>query len=803
MMKYLTRPAEPKYEQVAMVGKIKKGADLIKKLVKKGEAPKTDVDKVKAKVEADKKNIQELADEGQIPVKSDIPEPFAGKFEEEFMAHDNMFGRRSGDNKVDAQEIAEQVAEARGQDYYDLGYKEQMDLYDKAYNYLGLLDRTKDAMKEATGRTLQAEGGRIEMSEGGSVKASELSKLLKEAGIEVSPKNIGRFTKTYGINKDPSRPAESGFYKKPTKKQLEKIKKDYDKKILKATGSTEAGKEAFEKREVRAKQLLKEGRTQTEANEILKKEFDVKSMKSTLGKVSKELKKEGVKVKSGREAEVKTPGSKFSKERLKLQKATSDPYIEKKIRESKKAAGFGDIDLAHRASMKQNKRLGSQLLSDTLGLDPPEVNRKIIKPVENKLEKLYKKQSSLVNKIKKEGPSKELRLELEKINNQVEDVARATKGRLQAIVVDPYNLKPVTLGIDYSKAFGAGVVEPKPVSKLTPYDIELGTMQMKGQTPAVTKLYSGISPELSKLSYEILKDVAKGIPTPLGTVGLNVGLGVDPTSSLDRAAIGAELALAPELVRQSARFGPTTQRILNLGLKAAPAMRIARLATPVGIATLGAEGAYQFYKALEKEKARIAAMSPEERQKFEEEQTAAAYMGEAGGYADGGRVEFKKGGMDRRTFIKLMGGLASLPIVGKFIKPAAKVAPAVSETIARTSENIPVYMAQLINKIKSIGKSKTIGKPDNPEGFVQYDLEDYTLVEGPGYTRVSKTEYGASSQGEGIKNQLEVEIKKDPETGALEYDEFTVSPDAEGKLKDVDFGIEDMDHKVMEDFANE
>jgi len=159
MMKYLTRPAEPKYEQVAMVGKIKKGADLIKKLVKKGEAPKTDVDKVKAKVEADKKNIQELADEGQIPVKSDIPEPFAGKFEEEFMAHDNMFGRRSGDNKVDAQEIAEQVAEARGQDYYDLGYKEQMDLYDKAYNYLGLLDRTKDAMKEATGRTLQANGG--------------------------------------------------------------------------------------------------------------------------------------------------------------------------------------------------------------------------------------------------------------------------------------------------------------------------------------------------------------------------------------------------------------------------------------------------------------------------------------------------------------------------------------------------------------------------------------------------------------------------------------------------------------------
>ena len=156
MMKYLTRPArsEPEYEQVAMGAPFKGGKKLIQKLlkkgdIKKGEAPKTDIDKVKSKVESDQKSIQELADNNQIPVKSEIPEPFAGKFEEEFMAHDNMFGRRSGDNKVDAQEIAEQVAEARGQDYYDLSYKEQMDLYDKAYNYLGLLDRTKIAMKEA------------------------------------------------------------------------------------------------------------------------------------------------------------------------------------------------------------------------------------------------------------------------------------------------------------------------------------------------------------------------------------------------------------------------------------------------------------------------------------------------------------------------------------------------------------------------------------------------------------------------------------------------------------------------------
>ena len=89
----------------------------------------------------------------------DVPEPFAGKYDEEFMAHDNLFGRTSGDPKVDAQEIAEQVAEMKGLDFDSLSYKEQMDLYDKAYNYLTVQGRVKGAMKEKKGRTLQAGGG--------------------------------------------------------------------------------------------------------------------------------------------------------------------------------------------------------------------------------------------------------------------------------------------------------------------------------------------------------------------------------------------------------------------------------------------------------------------------------------------------------------------------------------------------------------------------------------------------------------------------------------------------------------------
>ena len=48
--------------------------------------------------------------------------------------------------------------------------------------------------------------------------------------------------------------------------------------------------------------------------------------------------------------------------------------------------------------------------------------------------------------------------------------------------------------------------------------------------------------------------------------------------------------------------------------------------------------------------------------------------------ADGGRIGFENGGMSRRAFLKLMGGLASIPVFGKFFKgakPAAKVAKTV------------------------------------------------------------------------------------------------------------------------------
>ena len=78
-----------------------------------------------------------------------------------------------------------------------------------------------------------------------------------------------------------------------------------------------------------------------------------------------------------------------------------------------------------------------------------------------------------------------------------------------------------------------------------------------------------------------------------------------------------------------------------------------------------------------------------------------------GFYQDGGRVRFDKGGMSRRGFLKLMGGLASIPILGKYFKlakPAAKVMTAIEKSNAA---GMPKWFPSLVNKVMKEGKDVT------------------------------------------------------------------------------------------------
>ena len=137
----------------------------------------------------------------------------------------------------------------------------------------------------------------------------------------------------------------------------------------------------------------------------------------------------------------------------------------------------------------------------------------------------------------------------------------------------------------------------------------------------------------------ILKEAFKQIPTPAGAVLLNAGLGVDPRSSIDRASIAAEAAFAPALVKQAAKLGSVGQRIANLGLTPAMAARAARIASPLGIASLGAEGLYQAGKYTKKRMGELKAMSPKQRQELRAQQEALAFEGAK----DGGLIGDKSG----------------------------------------------------------------------------------------------------------------------------------------------------------------
>jgi len=144
----------------------------------------------------------------------------------------------------------------------------------------------------------------------------------------------------------------------------------------------------------------------------------------------------------------------------------------------------------------------------------------------------------------------------------------------------------------------------------------------------------------------MLKTLGKrltGVFGPTGIVGLTTGFGFDPKSATDRMSVAAEAALAPELVKAS--IGATkgmksraaqkvVQQLLNLGLPTQTALRVARVASPLGLLALGGEGLYKMYKEghFEKERMMPSLMDKE------------AYAGAQKEKFDVSKPMFKKGG---------------------------------------------------------------------------------------------------------------------------------------------------------------
>jgi hypothetical protein len=328
------------------------------------------------------------------------------------------------------------------------------------------------------------------------------------------------------------------------------------------------------------------------------------------------------------------------------------------------------------------------------------------------------------------------------------------------------------------------------------------------RNPITTGATVAASPLLTKTGRKIAKKFGKYAlqiaGTPLGITGLIAGSGLDPKDAMQRVGTEAELALAPELVKQSAKFNPAVQRILNFGLSPAMATRAARIASPIGIASLSGEALYKYGKFVKDELGRIEQMSPEEREAYniaEQEQ-----MGVAA--ADGGLIRqgFADGPPDpsKRKTMKILAGLASLPIVGRFFdvaQVAEKAAPAVVETF----KNAPVHFIGLVNKIRALGKiidPKKLLRSEQEQFSNVYDYGDYRMFEGiDGQIKIEKEKFTGTYYGDAKVSEEYMSYnpktpkfnkkgEKIPDEYEEVYEEYTAYPDSEGKMKDIYESVE-------------
>jgi hypothetical protein len=114
--------------------------------------------------------------------------------------------------------------------------------------------------------------------------------------------------------------------------------------------------------------------------------------------------------------------------------------------------------------------------------------------------------------------------------------------------------------------------------------------------------------------------------------------------------------------------------------------------------------------------------------------------------ATGGRIGYKDGpGMNRRTFLKFLGGLASLPIIGKIVKPLKTV---------KGVKNIPVI--------------KTDNVPGKPEWFDQ--LVNKVIIEGDDVTKRFAVTERQSIHQKTLNDGSVVRVTEDVDDGAIKVE---------------------------------
>ena len=192
------------------------------------------------------------------------------------------------------------------------------------------------------------------------------------------------------------------------------------------------------------------------------------------------------------------------------------------------------------------------------------------------------------------------------------------------------------------------------------------------------------------------------------------------------------------------------------------------------------------------------------------------------------RKQFKDGSdpkdPGRRGFLKLMGGLAALPFVGKFFKPAAKVAgtaaPVVQEGVKLGFDKFMM----LVDKIKRLGKPADNLATQERQRVIRYDGKDgneYELVEDltTGNISVTKDRPGVAVYGRGTDDVEGIDVIEDRSTFIYKKGEDVVdaktgkskrTPDEYDELQQTSSdpesafdGIDEIDDKAVNEVLEE
>jgi hypothetical protein len=191
--------------------------------------------------------------------------------------------------------------------------------------------------------------------------------------------------------------------------------------------------------------------------------------------------------------------------------------------------------------------------------------------------------------------------------------------------------------------------------------------------------------------------------------------------------------------------------------------------------------------------------------------------------AYGGRIGFSAGGIDkvRRGFLKLLGAGAGAAVTAKTGlfglmkggKKTADVAKVATKVAGVAPNQPPSYLFDLVKVIREKGKDitksaqtieretvktyKGVDLYENPDGF-RIKAEGVSPYEGGKEIELmySKTE---EVKDLGLETQKSFNV--------TDYEEVTVRPDPDGKMKDVEFYVDENDHnklkKIVEDETSE